>query len=172
MPHTAIHSHQHSSWPSGRLDQLSEDPDPLLFVYGSLQFPEVLHALLGRVPPTTDAQANGWRVTALVDAVYPGLVAGAGPTKGLVLGGLTAEEWRVIDAFEDDVYLLRAVDLTDGRLAWAYTCPAGSNSSMESVWNARDFAEHHLADYVRRCAAWLDRYRASEANGSSGRACR
>lgn len=170
MPRTAIHSHQDSSWPSGRLDQLLGDPDALLFVYGSLQFPEVLHALLGRVPPTTDAQANGWHVTALVDAVYPGLVAGAGPTTGLVLSGLTADEWRVIDAFEDDVYDLRTVDLTDGRLAWAYTCPTGSNVSIEAAWDARNFAEHHLTDYVRQCAAWLDRYRASEANGSSGTA--
>ena len=57
-----------ASRPSGRTDRLSVAPEAL-FVYGSLLIPEVLQALLGRVP---DRTAGGWRVAALAGRRYPG----------------------------------------------------------------------------------------------------
>lgn len=46
-----------------------------LFTYGTLLFPEVLTALLGRVANRPEADCSGWRVAALAERVYPGLVA-------------------------------------------------------------------------------------------------
>jgi gamma-glutamylcyclotransferase (GGCT)/AIG2-like uncharacterized protein YtfP len=96
-------------------------PDTL-FVYGSLQFPEVLFALLDRVPPHTPAQAPGWRATALPERVYPGLVPADSTATGYLLTEITAQERQVVDAFEDPVYDLRRLELADNRHGWTYVC--------------------------------------------------
>lgn len=156
MPHTASHSPQTTSQPSGRKDRLSADPEAL-FVYGSLQFPEVLQALLGRVPDRTPATAKGWRVAALPDRVYPGLVRGEGIANGLLITGLTRDEWRIIDAFEDEVYELRRLDLTDDQHGWTYVCDDETAATPED-WSAEHFTTRHLATYIERCATWRQRY--------------
>ncbi|WP_445548822.1 gamma-glutamylcyclotransferase, partial [Frankia sp. CiP1_Cm_nod2] len=45
-----------------------------LFVYGTLCFPEVARALLGRLPCSRPAAAAGWRAAALPGRAYPGPV--------------------------------------------------------------------------------------------------
>lgn len=157
MPRTAPCSHQANSQPSDRLDQRSADQTAPLFVYGSLQFPDVLRALLGRVPSTAAARVNGWCVRALPDVVYPGLVAAEGEwADGLVIDGLTPAEWRIIDAFENDVYDLRLLRLAGGHDAWAYICREASHVS-DNTWDRRHFTESHLAEYVQNCIAWRAR---------------
>src|SRR4051812_46856021 len=102
MPHTEPRSPRPTSPNSGRPDRLSVDPEAL-FVYGSLQFPDVLFTLIDRVPDHSAAAARGWRVTALPGRVCPGLGAGEGTARGCLIGGLSTEEWRTLDAFEDPV---------------------------------------------------------------------
>src|SRR5712671_5682844 len=110
MPRTAIPSHQATSWPYGQRDRLSVDPDAL-FVYGTLLFPEVLRALLDRLPNRVPASAPGWRVVALPGRVYPGLVRDTETATGLVLTDLGAHEWQILDTFEDELYDLRCLSL-------------------------------------------------------------
>jgi len=66
MPHIATPSPPPTSQPAGRLARLSGEMAPL-FVYGSLRFPEVLVALLDRVPsahpPAQRVGASRRRVT-------------------------------------------------------------------------------------------------------------
>jgi gamma-glutamylcyclotransferase (GGCT)/AIG2-like uncharacterized protein YtfP len=156
MPHTVSRSHQATSQPSGQRDRLSVDPDAL-FVYGSLLFPEVLRALLDRVPDSTTATVVGWRVAALLDRVYPALIPGDQAVAGRLLTGLSTNEWRIIDAFEDNVYELRRLALVDERHGWAYICQSVAGTTSDG-WNADDFASRHLADYVANCVAWRKRY--------------
>src|SRR3982074_2116547 len=106
MPRTAIPSHQATSWPSGQRDRLSVDPDAL-FVYGTLLFPEVLQALLDRVPELIPASVAGWRVVALPGRVYPGLVLDSETATGFLIIDLATSEWQILDAFEDEQYELR-----------------------------------------------------------------
>ncbi|WP_233510031.1 gamma-glutamylcyclotransferase family protein [Actinomadura craniellae] len=136
------------------------DPDAL-FVYGTLQFPEVLHALIDRVPAHTPAQAPGWRVTALPERVYPGLVPGQQTAAGYLLTGLSPEEWRVLDAFEDPVYELRRLHLTDNRHGWAYVCNPEADT-LDEDWSLEIFTAQHLPAYVDRCAAWRQRHEARQ----------
>jgi gamma-glutamylcyclotransferase (GGCT)/AIG2-like uncharacterized protein YtfP len=132
------------------------DPEAL-FVYGSLQFPEVLFALIDRVPDHEPAAADGWRVATLPERVYPALVSGQTTAHGFLLSGLTSEEWRLLDAFEDPVYELTRVDLTDGRHGWAYVCTTEAEVGADD-WSVEEFETHHLPAYVERCAAWRRRY--------------
>lgn len=136
----------------GRRLPVPSDP---LFVYGTLRFPEVLGELLGRTPRLEAAWVSGRRAAALPGRVYPGLVTAAGTvTHGELLSGLTAREWRVLDAFEDDEYDLRPVFAHAGDrdiAAWTYVWLA---QVQEHDWSAPGFATEHLPRYTGRCARW------------------
>lgn len=156
MLHTEIPSLRATSRPSGRKDRLSVDPEAL-FVYGSLLFPDVVRALLHRVPDRSPATAVGWRVVALPGRVYPTLVPSEGSASGLVMMDLSSREWHLLDAFEDDVYHLRELALLDGRRGWAYVCDDTSQTLWED-WDVEQFAARDLAAYVDSCLAWRQRY--------------
>ncbi|MEV4238909.1 MULTISPECIES: gamma-glutamylcyclotransferase family protein [unclassified Nocardia] len=123
-----------------------------LFVYGTLQFPEVLGELIGRCPELVAAELTGWRVAALPGRVYPGLVpAAGGVARGVVLSGLDAGEWAVLDAFEDDEYELRRVQPGPATSAWTYVW---TSVVAQDNWYAERFAAEHLGAFVARCAEW------------------
>jgi hypothetical protein len=75
----------------------------------------------------------------------------------MLITGLTSEEWRILDAFEDDVYELRRLALTDDRHGWAYVCQ-DDRETLADDWDAKRFAAEHLASYIEACAAWRRRY--------------
>ncbi len=91
-----------------------------LFVYGTLQFPDVLEVLLGRIPQISAAVLVGWRAAALVRRTYPGLIPAATTVRGMLVTGLTDDEVVLLDEYESGPYDLRKLTLTDGRDAWAY----------------------------------------------------
>lgn len=156
MPRIATHSHPVTSQRAGRLDQLSGETAPL-FVYGSLRFPEVLHTLLDRVPPSTPAMAHGWRIAALRDHVYPVLVPASGHAAGLLLTGLTSTEWATLDAFENDVYQLHCLALDQERTGWAYVCH-DETDALPHGWDVANFADRELTAYLERCREWRSWY--------------
>ncbi|MEV2274379.1 gamma-glutamylcyclotransferase family protein [Nocardiopsis sp. NPDC049922] len=133
------------------MHRLSERRQPL-FAYGTLLFPEILDALLGRVPDTEPAAAPGWRVAALPGRPYPVLVPGAGTAPGRLVSGLSESERRIIDVYEDDWYDLRPLELADGRTGWAYVAAASTAVSPQD-WDPDAFAAEHLTAYVKGCAA-------------------
>lgn len=135
---------------SGRRDRLAPDA-ALLFAYGTLQFDDVLEALIGRIPRRVSACAPGWRAASLEGRVYPGLVAApGGVAPGVLLTDLSRREWAILDAFEDDRYDLREVPLTSGERGLAYIWPDGG--VREEDWNAEQFRADHLEEYAARCA--------------------
>jgi Gamma-glutamyl cyclotransferase, AIG2-like len=120
----------------------------------------VLEVLLGRVPPAKPSETHGWRVIPLPGLVYPGLVRGRATVTGLTIDDLTDDDWAVIDAFENPEYDLSLVQLTDARAAWAYIC-SDTTEPADGAWDTSTFAQHHLRDYVHRCADWRARYSAT-----------
>jgi gamma-glutamylcyclotransferase (GGCT)/AIG2-like uncharacterized protein YtfP len=130
----------------------------VLFVYGTLQFPEVLLAVIGRVPDMAPATVRGWRAAALPGRVYPGLVPGAtadSTAPGQVLVGLTAGEWALLDHFEGDAYDRRELALDGGGRAWAYLWDDVDGVAAHD-WDAARFAAEHLSRYLDGCAGWQD----------------
>lgn len=139
-----------------------------LFVYGTLRFPEVVHALLDRLPSRTPAVAPGWRVAALPGRVFPGLVEGTGSAPGFLLTGLQEREWETLVAFEDALYDLRRLQLTGDRQAWAFVW--GDSSRVSSVdWDPEEFARRALRSYVEGCRAWRRRYDSAQAARAGSR---
>jgi hypothetical protein len=112
-----------------------------------LQFPEVLAALLGRVPAVVPAAAPGWRVAALPGRSYPGLVRHSGTATGLLITDLSRSEWQILDAWEDDFYSLREIPLADGGTAWSWVCPEGYEVSPRD-WIPAEFAATHLRRFT------------------------
>ncbi|MFG1794718.1 gamma-glutamylcyclotransferase family protein [Nocardia sp. NPDC049149] len=124
-----------------------------LFAYGTLQFPEVLEVLLDRVPDLSPTTASGWRVAALPGRVYPGLVSAADSlAHGVLLSGLTAGEWAILDAFEDDEYDLRPLCLP-GHLGPISTY-VWTAAAEPGDWHASQFAAAHLSQFAARSATW------------------
>lgn len=135
-----------------------------LFAYGTLRFPDVLEALLGRIPEHSPGIVEGWRVAALDGRVYPVLVPGEGAAGGVLISGLTDEEWRVIDAYEDDFYALERLTLVDGRQGWAYLTRDGTALTRDGTaalpvdWSPGDFTTRHLGTFASRCRSWRSSY--------------
>lgn len=138
---------------SPRSEPLPVDPEAL-FVYGTLQFPEVLAALIGRVPDHEAAAAEGWRSAPLQGRPYPGLVPDQCTARGHQLAGLTAEERHLLDAFEGPMYALKQLDLLDGRRAWAYVWNDTTTAIKPGHWSPERFQQQHLPAYVEYCTAW------------------
>ncbi|NKY53313.1 gamma-glutamylcyclotransferase family protein [Nocardia vermiculata] len=130
-----------------------DDPGPDLFAYGTLQFGPVLDVLLGRTPEMDVAVARGWRVAALPQRLYPGLVAEPGRMAGgVVLSGLTAADWRTIEAFEDPEFDLRPIELI-GRAEPVRTF-VWSAAVTGNEWLPEGFVADHLERYVERATQW------------------
>jgi hypothetical protein len=72
-------------------------------------------------------------------------------TRGLVLSGLRAADWEVLDAFEGDAYEARRLDVTDGRPVLAYVWRDRARVADDD-WDPAVFAARHLRGYVSGCA--------------------
>lgn len=127
-------------------------------------FPDVLRTLLGRVPELAPEAVDGWRAAALPGRVYPVLVPGGGHVSGRLLTGLDADDWRILDAYEDDLYDLARLPLAGGGHAWTYVSPVGGDASDED-WSPDVFAERHLAAFVQACSIWRSDYGTSAPTG-------
>jgi gamma-glutamylcyclotransferase (GGCT)/AIG2-like uncharacterized protein YtfP len=135
-----------------------------LFVYGTLQFPEVLRTLLGRIPDGDRVALSGWRAAALARRPYPGLVQADATVTGMLLTGLSAAELVTLDEYESGPYDLRQLSLTDGRPAWSYVWTEAT-AVLESDWSADEFATEHLPSFVVRVGAWLTSRAAASSSG-------
>lgn len=114
-----------------------------LFVYGTLQYPELLEHLLGRIPPHRPARLEGYARYAVRDADYPGIIPQEGAwTDGLILYGIQTREWERLDQYEDDLYERGIVSpvLEDGGqiTAQAYIVPDQNRHALSNQpWQKR-----------------------------------
>jgi hypothetical protein len=90
----------------------------MLFVYGTLQDPDVLGAVLGRpvdLSRLEPATAPGYRAVFYPGRVYPALIrAPDTAARGLVAADLSPLDLAVLDAFEGDEYRREAIMIRIG----------------------------------------------------------
>lgn len=127
-----------------------------LFVYGSLMFPDVLHALLHRAPETSAATLAGYRRGRLHGKSYPGITpASDHMVQGALVTGLNDRELCILDAFEDDLYdritvQARALD-GSGHKAFAYCVASRYRRQVAPEdWDVNVFRDEHLTRFLAR----------------------
>jgi len=96
-----------------------------VFCYGTLAIPHVMAALTGGDFRTISAHVTHYARFLLKDKPYPGMCRRDGVvTSGLLYLNVDAQSLRVIDGFEDDIYVREVIEVLpkSGVLtnAWAY----------------------------------------------------
>lgn len=125
-----------------------------LFVYGTLMVPEVLTALLGRVPQIKAATLEGYRRFSVPGERYPAIVSAArSRVRGRLLVGLTASELAQLDAYEGDAYVRTEVALlVDGEVTpaacYVWRDPEVALASHDD-WDVQAFTATELDGYLR-----------------------
>jgi gamma-glutamylcyclotransferase (GGCT)/AIG2-like uncharacterized protein YtfP len=97
-----------------------------VFVYGTLQQPEVQQSVIGRIVTTKPAKLAGYAKDTIVinGASYPIAVpSDQASIDGLVLG-IEDEELPKLDKYETDAYIRVKVRLESGQEAWTYCRPS------------------------------------------------
>ena len=133
-----------------------------VFTYGTLMFPEVWQAVVGRSFETVEGTAAGFEVFRVRDAVFPGIAEGAGDCSvpGVVYLDVDRESTERLDRFEDDFYerMSIAIDCSDGqrRMAEAYVVPPVNRHVLTSEpWGRESFlASGGLEQFISRFAGF------------------
>lgn len=138
------------------------------FVYGSLMAPEVLAALLGRVPARVPATARGYRRFAIRDRVYPAVVPEPGASvDGEILSGMTDRELAVLDWFEDEAYVPTALtaETFAGEALEVVAYVFDDRAQLAGDWSYDAFRSAHLDAYVEMCEAFAEDVRENDLPG-------
>jgi gamma-glutamylcyclotransferase (GGCT)/AIG2-like uncharacterized protein YtfP len=100
-----------------------------VFTYGTLMFPEVWQAVVGRQFPTVEGTVRGFAIFRVANAVFPGILAGdeRDVVRGVVYLDVDHASLTRLDLFEDDFYERQSlwIECADGqrRAAEAYVVP-------------------------------------------------
>jgi gamma-glutamylcyclotransferase (GGCT)/AIG2-like uncharacterized protein YtfP len=126
-----------------------------LFAYGSLQFPEVIYAVIGRSPNGVPARLPGYRRGRLRGRSFPGVTAEANAVcPGVLYRSLTRQEWVLLDAFEDDFYqrLSLPVFAGDDREEFAEVYVVEDSFKgllLTGDWDPEGFRQHDLKRFLQ-----------------------
>jgi gamma-glutamylcyclotransferase (GGCT)/AIG2-like uncharacterized protein YtfP len=127
-----------------------------LFCYGSLQFPTVIEAVVGRRFRGRRADLDGYAAFEVRRAEYPGIRRCPGRrTPGQVYFDLTATELAILDRFEGRLYTRRrlAVRTRDGRRrgAWVFVVrPLRTRRLSAALWDPRVFRQRRFRRFMQR----------------------
>ena len=138
------------------------------FVYGSLMAPEVLSALLGRVPSRAAACVRGFHRYRIRDRVYPAIArCEESSVDGHLLSGMTPRELAVLDWFEDEAYVMTPVraELADGAAAETIAYAYEDTRDLHGTWDYDAFRNAHLDEFVVMCAAFAEDVRDNQLPG-------
>lgn len=144
------------------------------FVYGTLMYPEVLKALIERVPRMEPAVIQGYQRYRIRDQVFPGTIRSSAPgaqLQGLVLFDLQPAELEVLDEFEGEEYFKEEVQ---AQLEGGATCTTivylwqdRLRPVLYGEWDPHEFREQRLGAYEVMCrqfAADIEQQRGWKGN--------
>ena len=129
-----------------------------VFTYGTLMFPEVWQAVVGREFASVEGTASGYAIYRVRDAVFPGIVAASelDRVRGVVYLDVDPQSLARLDLFEDDFYRRETVwvECGDGqrRAANAYVIPPENCHVLTTeTWLADQFvATGGLTTFINR----------------------
>lgn len=129
-----------------------------LFVYGTLEFPEVVRKLLGATLDGEKAILRGFARYLLVNREYPGIVRDPDSSvDGVLYQGVTPKYIRLLDRYEDNIYDRQRVQVINAKGepvdAWAYIIPPKYRRELSTApWQRDAFRCKHLKRFLNvRC---------------------
>ena len=124
-----------------------------VFVYGTLQYPKILQALLGRVPISEHAVIKGYVRYGVRGEPFPAVVqCQGGEVPGLVLSGLDETEMEILDEYEGEQYTKCSVEaLVDGHDVRKTLLYVWKDEYIEWLdgkeWDREAFESIHFEEY-------------------------
>jgi gamma-glutamylcyclotransferase (GGCT)/AIG2-like uncharacterized protein YtfP len=121
-----------------------------LFAYGTLQHPDILRPVLGRIPPSAPGRLEHYARYLIHNADYPGIVSQPGAsTPGTLYFEISDPEWQRLDKYESDLYVRLSVQvITDeGHTvpAFAYVIPDAHRHHLTDLpWELHSYRPRHL----------------------------
>lgn len=133
-----------------------------VFTYGTLMFPEVWQAVVGRAFASVEGVAAGYAIYRVSGAVFPGIIAASegAAVRGVVYMDVDEPSVARLDRFEDDFYRREtlSIDYDDGRrrAADAYVVPAANRAILaDEPWDRDAFvASGGLEHFIHRFAGF------------------
>ncbi len=131
-----------------------------VFAYGTLMLPEIVRALLGRLPEGEAARLAGYIRHPIRGEAYPGVIAQPdAAVDGVLWHGLHSGEMALLDAWEGPYYerrriAVRPCSAIDGPTlaAWAWVVLDHQAAVLEAGdWSATAFREHKAALWIESC---------------------
>lgn len=127
-----------------------------LFTYGTLLFPEIMEAVVGRSLPSQHATLHGYQRYRVRGCVYPGL---ATEQRSLVQGrlyrGLDEQLWHRLDMFEGSLYERIEVPVVVDRAlqaAQVYIIRGPYQHELShDVWDVDVFNARYKRGYLAAC---------------------
>ena len=127
-----------------------------LFAYGTLMFPKVIGTVLGRTPEGHPATAHGFLRLEVAGQTFPGLIADHSAldsaVNGILYPNLSADEWQLLNRFEDGFYVLSEIIVTANGTetpALAYLVPESCRHVLsEASWNEELFRVRNMERFV------------------------
>ncbi len=126
-----------------------------LFCYGTLQVPDVIKAVTGRVHKGIKAILPGYAMYKVKNTEYPGVVPSSNSeTVGILYTGIIKEELEVIDLFEGDLYIRKQLNVIQQNnkicKAWVYIISDQNKGKLsKDPWNLKDFLKNDLKNFIR-----------------------
>lgn len=125
-----------------------------LFAYGTLQVASVFRAVTGIELTPEPATLPGYRCRRLAGRTFPGIVPDPKhETSGTFYRGIDDDVLERLDAFEDDFYERRAVDVAvggDSARAWVYVVALGHRDLLsDEPWDLERFVRDDLDTFLR-----------------------
>ncbi|KAG6553853.1 hypothetical protein Mapa_004770 [Marchantia paleacea] len=136
-----------------------------VFVYGSLMAPEVLTAVIRRVPLQATAVVDNFHRYSIRNRLYPAVLPLAGGNvTGKILFDLTHEELKMLDDFEDVEYTRQLVETTvqdkvtdDVNIsialpvqAYLYVWANAEDKSLYGDWDYEAWRTNNLEEFISR----------------------
>jgi gamma-glutamylcyclotransferase (GGCT)/AIG2-like uncharacterized protein YtfP len=125
-----------------------------VFAYGTLQFPEVMRLVVGRILPSEPAVLEGYGRYLIQGQTFPGAVPEPGEsTSGVLYRDLDPVTMKRLDRFEDEFYEQRLVSVTTGSgesvPAFVYIVPEERTGILSrEPWDEVQFAREHLVSFL------------------------
>lgn len=132
-----------------------------LFAYGTLIFPEVMHAVCGFVPEFVAGELEGFQRYHFREELYPGLIEESGKmVAGVVYKDLSFDIWQKLDRFEGEVYerICRRVRVGEQEALEAelYVIPFARRELLSKrLWSPSEFRRTSLENFVEFCHQWM-----------------